>query len=94
MESMQFPRYLDAPQRFLFWTVDQIVPFATLALIGMLMKMLFVCVILGAILSWGFARFRDSRPDGYMQHFAYWYGLLPLKGRSCINPFSRLIYPS
>jgi conjugal transfer pilus assembly protein TraL len=94
MEAIPFPRYLDAPQRFLFWTVDQIVPFATLALIGMLMKMLFVCVLVGAVLSWGFARFRDSRPDGYLQHLAYWYGLLPLNGRACLNPFFRRIYPS
>ena len=94
MQSMPFPRYLDAPQRFLFWTVDQIVPFATLALIGMLMKILIVCLVVGFGAAWAFGRFRDSKPDGYLQHMAYWYGLMPLKGRACINPFQRTIYPS
>lgn len=93
MENIHFPRYLDAPTRLLFWTVDQIVPFAILALVGMLTKTLFVCLILGAIVSWSFTRYRDSRPDGYLQHMAYWYGLIPLKGRACINPFTRQVYP-
>jgi len=34
-DSLEFPRYLDAPQQILFWTVDQMVPFATFALIGL-----------------------------------------------------------
>ncbi len=91
--QLEFPRYLDAPQQILFWTADQMVPFATMALIGMATKNLMVCLLLGGVAAWGFARFRDSKPDGYLQHIAYWYGVVPLKGRAAINPFLRRIYP-
>lgn len=88
-----FPKYLDAPQQILFWTADQMVPFATMALIGMATKTLMPCLLLGGVGAWAFARYRDSRPDGFLQHIAYWYGILPLKGRSVINPFIRRILP-
>lgn len=93
MDAVPFPRDIDAPQRFLFWTFDQMVPFSTLVVVGLMMEMLFVSIILGAALSWAFARYRDSKPDGFLQHAAYWYGLLPLKGRAVLNPFQRRIYP-
>lgn len=94
MEPIPFPKDVDAPGRFLFWTFDQVVPFALMALIGMLTQMLFICLIIGGALSWAFSRYRDSRPDGYLQHAVYWYGILPLKGRAAVNPFQRTIYPS
>ena len=93
MRQIQFPRHLDAPQRFLFWSADQIIPFATMALIGMATKTLMICLLIGGVLAWAFARYRDSRPDGHLQHMAYWYGVLPLKGRSAMNPFARRVFP-
>lgn len=92
-DQSEFPRYLDAPQQVLFWTVDQMVPFATLALIGMATKNLMLCLMIGGVAAWAFARYRDSKPDGYLMHLAYWYGMLPLKGRALINPFHRRILP-
>lgn len=92
-DQLEFPRYLDAPQQILWWTADQMVPFAMMALIGMATKTLMLCLLIGGLMSWLFARFRDSRPDGYLQHIAYWYGVLPLKGRAAINPFMRRIFP-
>lgn len=91
--QLKFPRHMDAPQRVLFWTVDQIIPFSTMLLIGMLTETLLISLVVGAAVGWGFARFRDSRPDGYLQHLVYWYGLLPLKGRACVNPFDKSVYP-
>jgi len=90
---LEFPRYLDAPPQVLFWTLDQVVPFATMALIGMATKTLGLCLVIGGVFAWAFARFRDSKPDGFLPHIAYWYGVLPLKGRAAINPFQRRIYP-
>ena len=46
-------------------------------------------VLLGLALSRLYGRFRDSRPDGFVLHWAYWHGLVPLAARSCPNPFSR-----
>lgn len=91
--TLEFPRYLDAPQQILFWTVNQIAPLAVMALIGMATGTLAICLVFGGVIAWAYARFIESRPDGYLQHITYWYGVLPLKGRAAINPFHRRIYP-
>jgi len=41
-----------------------------------------------------FTRYRDSRPDGFLIHMAYWYGILVPKGRSILSPFHRRIFPA
>lgn len=88
-----FPRYLDAPQQILFWTIDQMVPFATMVVIGMLTQTLLICIAIGGGIAWAFARYRDSNPDGFVLHYLYWIGVMPMKGRAAINPFIRRILP-
>lgn len=93
MDPIQIPAYLDAPKRLLFWTVDQIVPFALFFVLGMLAGKLFYGIVVGVAMSWALEKFKNSRSDGLMQHMAYWYGIIPLKGRAVINPFVRRIFP-
>lgn len=94
MEQMQFPRHLDAPKRFLFWTFPDLIPFAGATVMGMLLESLMTGMLIGAVAAWGFARFRDTKPDGYLNHIAYWYAGMPLKGRTGINSFIRQVYPT
>lgn len=94
MDPIQIPTHLDAPKRLLFWTVDQVVPFAVLFVVGMMAGKLFLGILGGIVLSWMLEKYKNSRSDGLMQHFAYWYGVVPLKGRSAINPFIRRIFPA
>lgn len=91
--QLKFPRHMDQPTRLLFWTIDQIVPFSTLMLVGMITGTLLTSCLLGIAIAWGLSRYRDSRPDGYLQHMAYWYGVVPMKGRTALNPFERKVYP-
>lgn len=44
-------------------------------------------------LSWAFMKYAERRPDGFLLHAAYWYGLYPIKARTAINPFLRRIDP-
>lgn len=95
MERVPFPRDVDAPQRFLLWTVDQFMVFAVFLGIGIFSHALFTCIVIGIVCSWGFTRWRDSKPDGFLVHMAYWYGVIvPKKLRSVPNPFIRRIYPT
>ncbi len=91
---MQFPRYLDAPPRFLFWTFNDLIPFAAAALLGILADSLLSGMLIGVVLAWFFRRYQDTKPNGYVQHVAYWYGVLPMSGRTAINSFIRAIYPT
>lgn len=94
MEPILIPAHLDAPKRMLFWTVDQVIPFAVLFMVGMMAGKLFLGIVAGCAFSYVVEKFKNSRSDGLMQHFAYWYGFAPLKGRAAINPFVRRIYPA
>ena len=61
--------------------------------LGILADQLLVFLLLGIVLVRLYGRFRDSRPDGYSLHWAYWAGLLSLRGRTTPNPFIRRWLP-
>lgn len=94
MDAIQFPRHLDDPPRLLFFTPDQIAPFAVFFGLGVMSDSLFLCSVAGVGVSWLLTRYRDSRPDGFLAHMAYWYGIMVPKGRAVINPFLRRILPA
>jgi conjugal transfer pilus assembly protein TraL len=93
MEAIPFSRHNDMPQKFLFWQIDQVVPLATAIFIGVMTQNMFLYSAMGFFVAWGLGRWRDSRPDGYLQHMLYWYGIVPLKARCAINPFVRKFFP-
>jgi len=94
MASTPIPRELSKPQQLLFLTIDELVPFGLGFVIGIASGWFFTCVALGVAGSVFFRRYRDSRPDGFLLHLLYWYGLAPIKGRSVINPFHRRVLPA
>lgn len=94
MESRPFPQHLDKPQRFLLWQVDEVVPAFILVSIGIAVEQITLSLIISGFSIWLLRRHRHSKPNGYLAHRAYWYGLVPLKGRQALNPFHRRIFPS
>ena len=94
MEPKPFPKYVDAPKRILFWTVDQVVPVAVAFGIGLVLNQLMFFLLLGCVVSYFFTKYRDSRPDGYVMHMAYWYGVMVPKARSILSPFHHRIFPA
>lgn len=93
MEPIPFPTYADTAQRLLIWTPDQIVPAAAAFGIGIVTDSVTLSVPIGLLLSWAYSKYSAGKPDGYLVHAAYWYGLLPIKSRAAINPFIRRILP-
>ena len=89
----QIPRTLDQPVTLLLWSADELVPFCTVVLIGMLLGQFLTALLLALGLTRAYRRFRDIHPDGYAFHLAYWYGLLPIHSRYFPNPFIRTFYP-
>ena len=93
MEHLKLPRDLDQPQRLLIWTIDQFVPFAFAIVVGIATEWFFTSLAVGLIGAWVVGRFRDTRADGFLLHMLYWYGFVPTKARSAINPFVRRVLP-
>lgn len=75
------------------WTPDQVIPMASMFIIGLVSDTLTFCIPIGFFMSWSYSKYSAGRPDGFVIHAAYWYGLVPLKARSAINPFHRWIHP-
>lgn len=109
MQKIVLPRHVDAPQRFLFWTIDQLVPFSVFVGVGIMTRQLMTSVVIGGFVVWQFNRYRESKADGYVRHLMWWYGLVKpaekrkyLGGwfgpkrpiRSVLNPFARKVLPA
>ncbi len=77
---VEIPRHIDDPPTLLLWRIDDLVPVVLMLVLGIVLVRLYGC-------------FRDSRPDGYALHRAYWAGLLSLRGRTTPNPFIRRWLP-
>ncbi|HOV56362.1 MAG TPA: type IV conjugative transfer system protein TraL [Rhodanobacteraceae bacterium] len=93
MEMMKLPRYLDAPQMFLIWRADAVLVFGAFLIVGIFTDQVTICLLLGTAISFFFSRFSSGKPEGYLIHLLYWWGLAPLRGRSIINPFHRKVLP-
>lgn len=90
MRVLQIPRFVDDPPPLLIFSFEQTVPIMVGLVTGVVMGQAFVFTMIGFGLSFIYARFLHSRPDGFMYHMLYWYGLFPVKGRLFPNPFKRL----
>jgi conjugal transfer pilus assembly protein TraL len=93
-QIMPFPRYLNTPQRLLFWTLDQLIPFGFFMCAGIITDRPLICITLGVVASRWLTKYRDSRPDHFMYHALYWVGIISYKGRCAINPFIKRVYPA
>lgn len=76
MDRVAFPRDVDAPQRFLLWSVDQFIPFAVFLGLGIFFDRVFTSILVGIAVSFIFSRWRDSKQDQYLVHMAHWFGIL------------------
>ena len=90
---VQIPRHVDDPPTLLLWRIDDLVPMVLMVSLGILADQLLLFLVLGLLGVRLYGRFRQSRPDGYALHWAYWAGLLRLKGRTTPNPYIRLWRP-
>lgn len=86
-ESVVIPQHIDGPIHLLLWPLDVWIPTFVGLASGFFIGALFLSSVLGVVGSLLFKRFSDGRPDGFLLHFLYWYGLYPTKGHSMKNPF-------
>lgn len=93
MQRLPFPRYLDTPHHIIMWTVDEVMVFVACTILGIIDGHMLPGMAVGAAMMYVYRRYRDRHPNGYLRHLAYWYGLVPIKGRGRLNPFQRRVLP-
>ncbi|WP_295385040.1 type IV conjugative transfer system protein TraL [uncultured Thiodictyon sp.] len=95
-DPTEIPKYIDDPPLILLWRVDDLVPIVLCLVIGIFTGSpgtMFKLIVLGVLLVRLYSKYRERRPDGHALHVLYWYGLLPLRGRTTPNPFCRRWLP-
>ncbi len=87
------PRTIDEPDQVLLWSVDELIPVATIFGIGITSHELTASVVLIFLFLKSYRRFREGRPNGYFQHIMYWYGFAGNETMTIRNPFIRRFLP-
>lgn len=93
LRQVQMPRSLDDPQQILLWSVDELIPVATLFGLGIVMHQLTACVVGIYLFLKVYRRFREGRSKGFAVHWMYWYGFAGNETSTVRNPFIRRWLP-
>ncbi|MFA7606518.1 type IV conjugative transfer system protein TraL [Sedimenticola hydrogenitrophicus] len=72
-ERYLIPRRLDDPPQFFFWDADEAILVIFFTLMGALLGQILVGVVIGLLLSRGFARVKAEGGRGIIARFLYWY---------------------
>ncbi|CAH2605802.1 Type IV conjugative transfer system protein TraL (plasmid) [Rhodovastum atsumiense] len=93
MERVLFPETADEPPRFLLWRIDDVAVPLLFLCFGMLLGNVVIFVIAGLAMMAGYQKYRDGRPEFYVLHAMYWFGIYPARGPGFINPYIRTLLP-
>lgn len=85
----KLPKSIDDTGQILIWSTDEFVPVMALFGVGLVFQQLIICMIAAWIVLKVYRRFRDGRPDGFLLHMAYWWGLASPNTRTLPNAFIR-----
>jgi conjugal transfer pilus assembly protein TraL len=73
------PRDLDDQMYVLFWSADELLPGASIFVLGVLINQKLVCLAIAILLTKLFRRLKEGNPDGFLLHLGYWYGVISEK---------------
>ena len=71
--NFYIPKYLDAPERYLFWTVDEAIILLSPIVIGLMASQMLVGLLLGPLALVGLKRLKGNGGEKALQHAFYWY---------------------
>lgn len=94
MKPVRIPRRIDEPPHFLMWSADEIAPMLLGLTVGVFIGQVFICLIVGVLVTNFYKKFRDNHPDGFILHLIYWHGFTKQKKNGSMkNPFIRRYLP-
>lgn len=93
MSPIKIPQRIDDPPHLLIWSADEFIPMMLGLVFGIAVGKAAIFCFIGFLVTRSYRKFRDNSPDGYMLHALYYWGFLPPKARSMINPYIRRLLP-
>lgn len=92
MKPVPIPRHVDEPVQILLWSADEVLPLLILLGIGIAVGRVFSLLVIGLLVTKIWVRYKNSKPEGYIFHKLFWYGVVSGRGR-CKNGFVREYLP-
>lgn len=89
MSEETLPEGIDEPQQVLLWTIDEAIPLVGMFVIGFIMEQIILFTAIGFLFSKLVRKYKDIRPDGFMAHTLWYWGIGAVKGHTMLNPFKR-----
>ena len=89
MQAIRMPRNCDDQMYILFWSADELLPGLSIFVVGILINQKLICLLLALIITKLARKIKEGKPDGFLLHSAYWYGLAGSKSYVMPNAFIR-----
>lgn len=93
MEEHLIPQSLDAPPLALIFNASQLFSFIGFAVVGVVVDHPFIAGALGVVFGSFLNKYADKKPDGFLRHMSYYYGLPVITGRVYKNGLDREFRP-
>ena len=93
MEQHVIPQTLDAPPLLIVFNGYQVISFFVFTLVGVIINHPFYLAALGFAFGTFFTRYADKKPNGFLRHLLYFYGVPTISGRLFPNGFDRDFRP-
>ena len=93
MRKIFLPRYCDEQMMLLYWSADELLPGITLFLLGILINQKLLGLIGAVIVIRLYRKMKEGKPDGFLLHFLYWWGIINPKTKLFPNPYIREYLP-
>lgn len=72
-EEFYIPKYLDAPAKWLFWTLDEAIILILPIMLGMGCNHMFIGISCATALFFAYKRIKAQRKMSSVTHLLYWY---------------------
>lgn len=93
MKVYELPTHIDDPAQFMIWSADEVAPLGLALVLGVLIGQVFIMLVAGQACVYAYRRYKNMRPDGYLNHMLYSSGFYPERGITLPNPFKNRWIP-
>lgn len=88
-EALVLPRHVDEPPIMLMWTSDEVGSFFFIFIMGFMLEQIILSLVLAYFTVKMVRRFKNIKPNGYLVHMLYWFGVTISEARTLPNPYER-----
>lgn len=86
----RIPKYLDAPERYLFWTVDEAIVLISPIAVGILAGYFMVGLLVGPLALVALKKLKGTQGEQVLLNAFYWYLQTPLGPQFKVTPPSAI----